>query len=160
MKCANCGKLILDKGITYGINPTAICKCDNPKPVTPPDQDNSQTEMAKDLIQKFKPALTELQDSSTGGLREKINSLVDKYADVSIGDGQGGIDGYDYTIVDKLLDLIQSETDKARVDTIDSLKERFSQYTWGNYNPFALLEDERVPLENKINELNPIKKEE
>lgn len=113
MKCANCGKLILDKGITYGINPTAICKCDNPKPVTPPDQDNSQTKMAKDLIQKFKPALTELQDSSTGGLREKINSLVDKYADVSIGDGQGGIDGYDYTIVDKLLDLIQSETDKA-----------------------------------------------
>ena len=34
MNCKKCNKLILEPGITYGINPNAICKCDTPQVMT------------------------------------------------------------------------------------------------------------------------------
>ncbi len=35
--CANCHKLILGPG-GWGINPTAVCSCGNPQPITPTQQ--------------------------------------------------------------------------------------------------------------------------
>jgi len=32
MNCKRCNKLILEQGISYGINPNAVCKCSNPQP--------------------------------------------------------------------------------------------------------------------------------
>lgn len=115
------------------------------------DQDNSQTEMAKDLIQKLKPALTELRDSSVDN---QIQEILAHLMDYSFDYGKGIIPSSEnppLLIARKatkdILALFQSETDKARVDEI-----RHSP-SYGTERELAAYKT------NRLRQLNPIKKE-
>lgn len=48
MFCDKCKKMIMKSGVTYGINPDSVCKCDNPQPRPTPAMKDQTLEQSID----------------------------------------------------------------------------------------------------------------
>lgn len=58
MTCQKCNKLILEPGVSYGVNPNAVCNCENPN--SQPQVDKELRNTIKDLLNKmYDPAQTQ-----------------------------------------------------------------------------------------------------
>ena len=102
-QCPNCGLLILDPGVSYGINPTAVCICHTPS------TDNNQREI---FITKDVPSLLKHVGTNklpTDNKADERYDVVRVVTDICFDNG-----GVTKPMADKLADYVLSYAEKAR----------------------------------------------
>lgn len=113
MFCDKCKKMIMKSGVTYGINPDSVCKCDNPQPKPTPtiSESTSNDQTLEDKIDEI------TLDAINEGwfLRSKENY-------------PNGFSGSDVKMIQRkakqaLLAIVKTEVGKAIQTTLDVMAE-------------------------------------